>query len=110
MLSQGGGSCSTPHRDYERKPEVGDRIELTCISDIYNRLGTVTEVEVSGNYVYIRAKFDNLDIHSYYGASDLRLRKRWERLLCLSECHSFLELYQHISRTLSIYFLMFTKT
>ena len=28
MLSQGEGSCSTPHGDYERKPKVGDRNRL----------------------------------------------------------------------------------
>ena len=52
----------------ERKPEVGDRIELTCISDIYNRLGTVTEVEVLGNFVYIRASFDEDGIQAQYGS------------------------------------------
>ena len=75
MLSQGEGSCSTPHRDYERKPEVGDRIELTCISDIYNRKGTVTSVEELGTFVFVRAEFDDFDIHNQYGADKLRFGK-----------------------------------
>ena len=54
---------------------MGDRIELTCISDIYNRLGTVTEVEVLGNFVYIRASFDEEDIQAQYGSNSLRFGK-----------------------------------
>ena len=67
---------NTPvNENEERKPDVGDRIELTCIYAGYNRLGTVTSVKELETFVYVRAEFDDLDIHSQYGANDLRFGK-----------------------------------